>query len=283
MVEMAQAAAVGELEAGAGAVAGSGAGAAAGGSGTFSVIGSGETAETAETFDTLPGSAQQPQGEAVRAASPEEAESSAADGMHADGETEQQQPQQPQQEISNTMLEQTAQTQPKQASQLQFQGPPLPQDDFHEAVQDFHEATPSKYVATSSLPEDFAKEQKEAAMLLYGEEEEDAPAEYEGQDGRYRQSKYAMPGSDEEIGASSSEYATEWIAYVDKTSGSPYFFNTRTGESSWTEPLNAEYTWADHDDDGVAVSDFPLVLVGSLCQPRSASFTCSIYVSSNKA
>ena len=43
--------------------------------------------------------------------------------------------------------------------------------------------------------------------------------------------------------------ASPWVAYLDDTTGTTYWYNNATGESSWVEPLNVDYTWGDHTDE----------------------------------
>jgi chemotaxis protein histidine kinase CheA len=47
---------------------------------------------------------------------------------------------------------------------------------------------------------------------------------------------------------SSTEAATPWIAYVDKDTGSTYWYNNDTGESSWVEPIGIDYVWGEQTD-----------------------------------
>ena len=127
---------------------------------------------------------------------------------------------------------------PQQQQQQQQQParqPPLPPEDFHEAVKIAgFSSSSSKYVVS--------EDPKDTQNL-----DVDEPQSTTG-------SKYSVTHNIDQD-KSAEEPSTDWVAYVDKTSGSPYFYNTQTGESSWTEPLNQDYTWTDHDEDGIAVSE----------------------------
>lgn len=66
-------------------------------------------------------------------------------------------------------------------------------------------------------------------------------------------SKYRVPvGVVEGSGEAKAEDAvaeSTWIAYYDDTSGKPYWYNTKTGVSTWTEPPDTVFEFQDHGEE----------------------------------